>query len=113
MRAALTRWRAPPQPAPEPVACYEWGSFPSESVARARAILDGFSAQAELRQTASQEAKRYWVYIPPLPNAEKAQAKSDEVGLLLDHADVMGTSHRQKPVKDFQSAQGAGVIAGD
>ncbi len=71
-----------PQPVPEPVSCYEWGSFPSESVARARAILDGFSAQAELRQTASQEAKRYWVYIPPLPNAEKAQAKSDEVQAL-------------------------------
>lgn len=72
----------PPKPAPEPVSCYEWGSFSSESVVRAREILNGFAVQSELRQTASQEVKRYWVYIPPLPSVEKAQAKNEEVRAL-------------------------------
>ncbi len=73
---------ASPQPVPEPVACYEWGSFPPESAARAREVLGAFSAHFEPRQPASQETRRYWVYIPPLSSAEKAQAKNGEVRAL-------------------------------
>ena len=71
-----------PQPAPVQTACYEWGSFSVANVARARKILEKFAVQSELKQTASQEAKRFWIYIPPLTNAEKAQAKIDEVRAL-------------------------------
>ena len=87
--AALPKKPAPaaaptpaPQPAPVQTACYEWGSFSTGNISRAKNILEKFSIQSELRQTASQEATRYWVYIPPLANAEKAQAKIDEVRAL-------------------------------
>lgn len=70
------------QQAPGQTACYEWGSFSTANVSRARNILEKFSLQSELKQTASQEATRYWIYIPPLASAEKAQAKMDEVRAL-------------------------------
>lgn len=69
-----------PQPAPAvQTACYEWGSFSKANLSRARNILEKFSVPSELKETASQEATRYWVYIPPLPSAEKAQTKFNEV----------------------------------
>lgn len=71
-----------PQPMPVQTACYEWGSFSTGNLSRARNILEKFAVESILRQTTSQEAKRYWVYIPPLANAEKAQAKMDEVRAL-------------------------------
>jgi len=83
---------APSAPAPAPVpapaiaavqtACYEWGSFSAANVSRAKNILQKFSMRSELKQTASQEATRYWVYIPPLANADKAQAKINEIRAL-------------------------------
>lgn len=66
-------------PTPMQTACYEWGSFSKASIPRARSILEKFSVTSELKETATQEATRYWVYIPPLPSAEKAQAKFNEV----------------------------------
>jgi hypothetical protein len=72
----------PAQPATESTGCYEWGSFSAAGVSRVKNILAKFTLHYELRQTASQEAIRYWVYIPPLSNAEKAQAKIDEVRAL-------------------------------
>jgi hypothetical protein len=66
-------------PASDQTACYEWGSFAAGSIARAKNILDKFSLESVLRKTASQDATRYWVYIPPLADAQKAQAKVDEL----------------------------------
>ncbi len=71
-----------PQPVPLQTACYEWGSFLAGSIPRAKNILEKLSVQSELKQTASQEASRYWIYIPPLASAEKAQAKNNEVRAL-------------------------------
>jgi len=68
-----------PQPLPEQTACYEWGSFSAPSVSRVKNILSKFPVQSEIKQTATQEATRYWIYIPPLASAEKAQAKNIEV----------------------------------
>lgn len=64
------------------MACYEWGSFSTGNISRARNILEKFSIQSELKETAAQDATRYWVYIPPLANAEKAQAKNNELRAL-------------------------------
>jgi hypothetical protein len=61
------------------VACYEWGSFPSGSVARARRILEKFGLETNVLVVAPQEAMRYWVYIPPLKNLKAAQNRSDEL----------------------------------
>jgi hypothetical protein len=61
------------------VACYEWGSFPSSSVARVRQILDKFGVETNILVVAPKEAVRYWVYIPPLKSLKAAQARSDEM----------------------------------
>lgn len=59
--------------------CYEWGSFAAENLERARAALLRLGAGFEIRQTAPQEALRYWVYIPPRRSAQEAQAKAEEL----------------------------------
>jgi hypothetical protein len=71
---------APASPeAVQQVACYEWGSFPSGSVARARRVLEKFGLETNVLVVAPQEAIRYWIYIPPLKNLKAAQARSDEL----------------------------------
>jgi len=65
--------------APVHYACYEWGSFSTADVSRARNILDKFNLEATVKQQATQEATRYWVYIPPRKSLEDAQAKMAEL----------------------------------
>jgi hypothetical protein len=72
----------PPDATPVQVACYEWGSFSVASLQKARDILARYSLDATLKQQSSQEATRYWVYIPRLKSAEAAQAKVDELRAL-------------------------------
>ncbi len=60
--------------------CYEWGNFstsnlPSAQVALVNLGLEGIAKQAELPQT----DRRFWVYYPPLKNAQLAQQKADEI----------------------------------
>ena len=68
--------------APVQTACYEWGSFSAADFARARAALEKYSVDASARQTNAQEARRYWVYIPPRKNFQEALAKNDELHAL-------------------------------
>lgn len=63
-------------------ACYEWGSFSATNLSRARNILEKFSLESVTKQTAPQEAARYWVYIPPRKTAEEAQTKANELRAL-------------------------------
>jgi len=67
---------------PIQVACYEWGSFSTASLQKARDILASHSLDATVKQQSSREATRYWVYIPRLKSAEAAQAKADELRAL-------------------------------
>jgi len=60
-------------------ACYEWGSFSSAGLARAQNILTKFALQGVVKQQTSQEAVRYWVYIPSRPSFELAQQKMAEL----------------------------------
>jgi hypothetical protein len=72
----------PPDVTPIQVACYEWGSFSVASLQKARGILAKYSLDATPKQQSSQDATRYWVYIPRLKSAEAAQAKADELRAL-------------------------------
>jgi hypothetical protein len=73
----------PPAPlTPSQTSCYEWGSFAAAGLTRARNMLDQLSLPSELKQTAPGDATRYWVYVPPLPSPERAQAKNEEIRAL-------------------------------
>lgn len=63
-------------------ACYEWGIFSAAGLARAKNILTKFSLQASVKQQNSQEAVRYWVYIPSRGTMELAQQKMNELKAL-------------------------------
>jgi hypothetical protein len=63
--------------------CYEWGNFtasnlPSAQVALAKLGLEGVAKQAD---TAKAD-RRFWVYYPPLKNAQLAQEKANEIKAL-------------------------------
>lgn len=70
-----------PMPLPQnnEFACYEWGSFSGANISRARNILEKFSVGSELKKAESQEAKRFWVYIPPRKNMEEALSRDSEL----------------------------------
>lgn len=71
---------APNAAAPDPLtACYSWGSFSQAGIADARAALEKLTLTVDLRPTSAEEALRYWVYIPPAPNAREAQAERDRL----------------------------------
>jgi len=72
---------AAPVATPAPTVCYAWGSFSSDSVARAQGVLQGLGVQYRSVPTAAQEALRYWVYIPPRRSLAEAKAKSEELRL--------------------------------
>lgn len=77
-------------PAPEPVpptpvvvtACYEWGVFSGASIANAQAAIAKLALRAELKEQSSREAKRFWVFRPPLKSTEEANAKAEELAAL-------------------------------
>lgn len=59
--------------------CYEWGSFSSAGLSKARNILAQFSINATTKEKTSQEATRYWIYIPRQKSLQAAQAKVEEL----------------------------------
>jgi hypothetical protein len=65
--------------APVQYNCYEWGSFSTVSLPRARDILTKFSMNSVVKQNTSQEATRYWVYIPRQRSLQAAQVKVEEL----------------------------------
>ena len=69
----------PPPPATPATACYEWGIFSGSGIANAQSAVAKLALQATLKEQSSQEAKRFWVYRPPLKSAEDAQEKAQEL----------------------------------
>lgn len=63
----------------EQAGCYEWGSFSSNTIALARAVLEKSGQNINVRVAAPQEASRYWVYIPPRKTVQEAQARVEEL----------------------------------
>jgi hypothetical protein len=63
-------------------ACYEWGIFSAANLTGAQSAVSNLSLQAAVKEQSSLEAKRFWVYKPPLKSAEAAQAKALELKAL-------------------------------
>ncbi len=62
--------------------CYDWGTFSSAKLDSARNFLSQYSLDVKVVQRTAEEATRYWVYIPGLPNAQAAQTKLEELRTL-------------------------------
>lgn len=63
-------------------ACYEWGVFSAANLNGAQGAISNLSLQATVKEQSSVEAKRFWIYKPPLKSAEAAQAKALELKAL-------------------------------
>ncbi len=60
--------------------CYNWGTFKPAQVNAVLAWLQPLHVTATVANaTQGTVEKRYWLYKPPLPSAEAAQAKLDEL----------------------------------
>lgn len=74
--------------AAEPIAavvstsCYEWGIFSATNIADAQTAASKLSLQPTTKEQTSQDAKRFWVYKPPLKSAQEAQAKAAQLKAL-------------------------------
>lgn len=68
-----------PVVAPEKLTCFEWGVFSVANLTNAQTAVSALSLQATVKEQSSMEAKRFWVYKPPLKSAEAAQAKALEL----------------------------------
>lgn len=85
--AALPKKAASPPPAPVSVSdtskvCMEWGVFSDINLASAQSELSRLSLQATVKEESSQDAKRFWVYKPPMKNQQEALAKAAELKAL-------------------------------
>ena len=63
-------------------ACFEWGVFSPASLSGAQSAIARLDLQATVKEQTSQQAKRFWVYKPPLKTAEEAQNKAAELKAL-------------------------------
>ena len=67
----------------EPTSCYEWGNFTSSNLPSAQVVLVKLGLQSSIKQVVSDRAdRRFWVYYPPLKNANLAQEKANEIRAL-------------------------------
>lgn len=81
---AMPKKPAIPAPAPVNVAktCMEWGVFSDTNLAAAQSELSQLSLQSTVKSETSQDAKRFWIYKPPLKSAQEALAKAAELKAL-------------------------------
>ena len=73
---------ATPQPIPVTTACYEWGIFSNENLTDAQTAVSQLALQTTVRNENSKQAKRFWVYRPPLKSTYDAQQKAAEIKAL-------------------------------
>jgi hypothetical protein len=60
--------------------CYEWGNFTASNLPSAQVALVKLNLKAEIKQAATPQAdRRFWVYYPPLKNAQLALDKAEEI----------------------------------
>jgi len=62
--------------------CYEWGIFSSTNLKNAQSEAKELSLQGSVKEQNASEAKRFWVYKPPLKTLEAAQIKALELKAL-------------------------------
>jgi len=73
---------AAPKSASTVKSCFEWGIFSSASLTGAQSAVEKLALQASVKEQTSQQAKRFWVYSPPLKTAQEAQSKAVELKAL-------------------------------
>jgi len=64
---------------PVEFSCYEWGSFSATSLPRARETLTRLALDATPLEKTTQEATRYWVYLPQSRTLQAAQARVQQL----------------------------------
>jgi hypothetical protein len=69
-------------PAPLQTGCYQWGFFSSERIAAAETTAQKLGLAATLQEQIPMQARRFWIYRPPLKSIEEAQAKAAELTAL-------------------------------
>lgn len=81
---AMPKKAATPAPTPVSIAktCMEWGVFSDNNLPSAQSELSKLSLQATVKSETSQDAKRFWVYKPPLKTPQEALAKAAELKAL-------------------------------
>ncbi len=63
--------------------CYQWGDFSSNNLSAAQMILVELGLQSDVKKGSIQkQARRFWVYYPPLKTAALAQQKAGEIKAL-------------------------------
>ncbi|MEO6118532.1 MAG: sporulation protein [Methylotenera sp.] len=62
--------------------CFEWGVFSATGLVGAQYAVNKLALQATVKNQTYQEAKRFWVYKPPLKSTIEAQAKAQELQAL-------------------------------
>ena len=67
---------------PPQTGCYQWGVFSSERIAAAEATALKLGLSATLQEQIPMQARRFWIYQPPLKTAEEAEAKAAELKAL-------------------------------
>lgn len=82
--AAMPKKTVTPPPAPVNIAktCMEWGVFSDNNLATAQSALAKLSLHATVKEETSQDAKRFWVYKPPMKTSQEALAKAAELKAL-------------------------------
>ena len=78
----ITLLNAPAAPTAIATSCFEWGVFSANSLTNAQNAVTKLALQATVKEQTSQQAKRFWVYKPPLKTAEEAQLKAAELKAL-------------------------------
>ncbi len=69
-------------PPPTQTNCYEWGIFSKNNLIAAKNELIRLALSSTEKKQTSQEAQRFWVFIPPLKSAQVAQTKAEELKAL-------------------------------
>ena len=60
--------------------CYEWGNFTASNLPAAQVALVKLNLKADTKQVTNTQAdRRFWVYYPPLKNAQLAAEKAAEI----------------------------------
>jgi hypothetical protein len=59
--------------------CYVWGTFTNSNINKARSFVEKLALKPNTKEHSAKGKKRYWVYLPPLKNAEAAKKKAAEL----------------------------------
>ena len=59
--------------------CFDWGMFTSANIENVKNALTQLSLDAEVKEHTPQTNKRFWVFVPPLKNAQAAQNYANEL----------------------------------